>query len=162
MAETVNQETNPTPAADTQEERTFTQTEMNAILQDRRARERGKYADYEALKAKADKFDAAEEAGKSELQKATELAETYKKQVEQLTAAASLRDLRAKVAKDTGVPEDLLNADTEEACTAQAQAILKFAKPGSYPAVQDGGDPQNNSSSSTRDQFAAWFEQATK
>ena len=71
MAETVNQETNGT-AAETQEneQRTFTQTEMNAIIQDRLTRERGKYADYEALKAKAAKFDAAEEAGKTELQKA--------------------------------------------------------------------------------------------
>ena len=63
MAETVNQETNGT-AAETQEneQRTFTQAEMNAIIQDRLTRERGKYADYEALKAKAAKFDAAEEA----------------------------------------------------------------------------------------------------
>ena len=164
MAETVNQENNtPGAAGDSQQpERTFTQSEMNAILQDRLARERGKYADYEALKAKADKFDAAEEAGKSELQKANERAETLKKQVDQLTAEAGLRDLRAKVAKATGVPEELLNAETEEACTAQAQAILKFAKPGGYPTVQDGGDPQNQPSGSTREQFAAWFEQATK
>ena len=71
MAETVNQETNGT-AAETQEneQRTFTQAEMNAIIQDRLTRERGKYADYETLKAKAAKFDAAEEAGKTELQKA--------------------------------------------------------------------------------------------
>ena len=63
MAETVNQETNGT-AAETQEkeQRTFTQAEMNAIIQDRLTRERGKYADYEALKAKAAKFDEAEEA----------------------------------------------------------------------------------------------------
>ncbi len=161
MAETVNQEST-NPAADPQTERTFTQSEMNAILQDRLARERGKYADYEVFKAKAEKFDAAEEAEKSELQKANERADALKKQVDQLTAAASLRDLRAKVAKATGVPEELLNADTEEACTAQAQAILKFAKPGGYPQVQDGGDPQNRTSGSTRDEFAAWFEQATK
>ena len=46
MAETVNQETNGT-AAETQEneQRTFTQAEMNAIIQDRLTRERGKYAD---------------------------------------------------------------------------------------------------------------------
>ena len=42
MAETVNQETNGT-AAETQEneQRTFTQAEMNAIIQDRLTRERG-------------------------------------------------------------------------------------------------------------------------
>ena len=60
----------------------------------------------------------------------------------------------------TGVPADLLSGDTEEACTAQAQAILKFAKPG-YPNVRDGGDPHHTPTGSTRQQFADWFEQVT-
>lgn len=73
MAETVNQET--TPAAEGQQtERTFTQAEMNAIIADRLNRERTKYADYDTLKSKAAQFDAAEEASKSELQKANEKA----------------------------------------------------------------------------------------
>ena len=54
--------------------RTFTQEEVNAIVGKRLAEEKGKYADYDVLKAKADKFDEAEEASKSELQKATERA----------------------------------------------------------------------------------------
>lgn len=141
MAETVNQETNGT-AAETQEneQRTFTQAEMNAIIQDRLARERGKYADYEALKAKAEKFDAAEEAGKTELQKANEKVDALQKQVDAFTKAEQLRTVRQKVSAATGVPAELLSGDTEETCTAQANAILKFAKP-SYPAVKDGGEP---------------------
>ena len=46
--------------------------------------------------------------------------------------------MRARVAASTGVPVELLTGDTEEACTAQAQAALKFAKakqPG-YPDVR--------------------------
>lgn len=31
-----------------------------------------------------------------------------------------------------------------------------------YPDVQDGGDPHNKPAGSAREQFAAWFEQATK
>ena len=73
MAETVKQETTPA-AGEQQTERTFTQAEMNAIIADRLNRERTKYADYDALKAKAQQFDAAQEADKSELQKATEKA----------------------------------------------------------------------------------------
>ena len=52
MAETVQQEPT-TPAAQPQEERTFTQSEMNAIIQDPLNRERSKYADYDTLKEKA-------------------------------------------------------------------------------------------------------------
>ena len=80
MAETVHQEPT-TPAAEGQQpERTFTQAEMNAIISDRLSRERSKYADYDDLKAKAQQFDAAQEAGKTELQKANEKACTAQAQ----------------------------------------------------------------------------------
>lgn len=149
-------------AAEPQAERTFTQSEMNAIIQDRLARERNKYADYDALKAKAKQFDAAEEAGKTELQKATERAEKLQQQVDALTKANSLRDMRSKVANATGVPESLLSGETEEACTAQAKAILDFAKPNGYPQVKDGGEITHKTTGSTREQFATWFEQAVR
>lgn len=163
MAETVNQEstTNGT-AAEPQAERTFTQAEMNAIISDRVARERSKYADYEALKTKAAQFDAAQEAGKTELQKATEKAEALQRQINELTKANTLRDLRAKVSTETGVPAELLSGDTEETCMAQAAAILKFANPGGYPAVKDGGEPAHKITASTSQQFADWFKQTMK
>ena len=81
MAETVHQEPT-TPAAEGQQpERTFTQAEMNAIISDRLSRERSKYADYDDLKAKAAQFDAAQEAGKTELQKANEKAAKLQEQL---------------------------------------------------------------------------------
>ena len=61
-----NQEANET--------KTFTQAELDAIIQDRVKRERDKYKDFEDLKIKAQKFDEQEEANKSELQKAQDRA----------------------------------------------------------------------------------------
>lgn len=154
MAETVNQEQAPA-----EPEKTFTQAELNAIVADRLSRERGKYADYEELKSKAAQFDAAQEAGKSELQKAQELATQYKAQLDELTKAAAARDARDKVAAESGVPASLLTGETEEACKAQAEAILKFkgaAVP--YPDTHDGGERHPASGGSTRDQFKDWFE----
>ena len=46
MSETVDQEK-------TEVAKTFSQEELNAVVEDRLARERKKYADYEALKDKA-------------------------------------------------------------------------------------------------------------
>lgn len=143
-------------------ERTFTQAEMNAIIADRLSRERAKYADYDALKEKADQFDAAQEADKTELQKANERAAALQTQVDALTRANEVREVRGKVSAATGVPAELLSGETEEACKAQAQAILKFAKSNGYPSVKDGGDPHKTPTGSTRDQFAAWFDQVTK
>ena len=57
--------------------RTFTQDELNAIVQKRIAETQRKYSDYESLKEKAGKYDAVQEAGKTELEKATSKADIY-------------------------------------------------------------------------------------
>ena len=155
--ETVNQDS---AAGEQTEERTFTQAEVNALVQERLSRDRARYADYDSLKEKAAKYDQIEEESKTELQKATERADTLQKEIDQMKRANSVREIRAKVALETGVPENLLTAETEEDCQAQAKAILSFAKPGAYPEVKDSGEVRASGSIKTRDQFAKWFEQA--
>ena len=126
MQETVTQEARTTAAGEQQEPRTFTQEEVNSIVADRLNRERAKYADYDDLKAKASQYD------------------TTKAQLDELNSANARRDMIARVAAATGCPAELLTGDTEEACTAQAQAITAFAKsqqPAGYPNVRDGGTP---------------------
>lgn len=153
MPETVNQEaTNETD----QQQTAFTQDDVNRIVNDRLKREREKYADYEEVKGKAAKYDAYEEESKSAIQKATEKAEKLQIELDAMKKAAMVREIREKVAKTTGVPESLLSGETEEDCTAQAEAIKAFAKP-SYPVIRDGGEPGNASSATTAQQFAAWF-----
>lgn len=119
MNETENMDINGT-APSRQEERTFTQAELNAIVADRLARERAKYADYDKLKDKAGKADALQQ------------------QLDTLEADTARRAMKKKVADATGVPEALLTGDTEESCTEQAQEIMQFAAP-SYPAIPDDG-----------------------
>ena len=81
--------------------RTFTQDELNAIVGKRLAEEKGKYADYEELKKKAAAFDEAEEAQKSELQKATERADQLQSQLDKMLKADEIRKVREKVAAET-------------------------------------------------------------
>ena len=145
-------------------ERNFTQAQLDAIVAERLARERAKFADYETLKDKASKFDAAEEAGKTELQKATDKAAKLEKELNDLKQANATNAMRAKVASEMKLPAGLaefLTAADEEGCKAQAQKLLEQIKPGNYPSVKDGGSPQNPpSGGSTREQFAEWFNQA--
>lgn len=155
MDETVNQESNQ---ATEETGKTFTQDEVNAIVKDRLTRAGAKYADYDALKEKADKFDQLEEANKTELQKATERADALQVELNELKEANTLRDLRNKVAEDTGIPVHLLTGKTEEECRSQAEAIAAFAKPSSYPNVRDAGEVQHMGGGSTRDKFKDWFE----
>lgn len=127
MHETVNQETNGTAAAQ-QENRTFTQDEVNAIVADRLTRERAKYADYNDLKGKAGRADEADSR-----------AAALQQQLDAMKADNDRREMKQRVSAATGVPAALLTGDTEEACTAQAQEILKFSAP-AYPNVRDGGE----------------------
>lgn len=158
MSETVNQG-NTTTTQET-EQKTFTQEELNAIVNDRLGRQKAKFADYDDLKAKAEKFDKLEEASKSELQKATEKATALQSELDAMKRQSELREIREKVAKETGVTANLLTGDTEEACVEQAKAILEFAgAQKGYPAVKDGGEAGGNINSSTRQQFADWFNQ---
>ena len=138
----------------TQAEKTFTQDEVNHIVAGRVK----KYADYDELKQKAEKYDQMEEANKTELQKATEKANALQSELDALKAANDLRDLRDEVSKAKGVPAELLTGGTKEECESQADQILSFAanKPG-YPAVADGGEPTVTIKRSTRDQFADWI-----
>jgi len=125
-----------------QPERTFTQAEMDAIIGDRLKRERAKYSDYDDLKAKATAYDAAEEANKSDLQKANEKAESLQAQLDALTKANQERELRERISSETGVPANLLRGGNEDDLRAQAEGIKGFAtaSKASYPTVKDGGE----------------------
>lgn len=142
------------------EEKTFTQAEVDAIVGDRLKRDRAKYADYDALKEKAEKFDAMEEANKTELQKAIERGDALQTELDTLKSANAVRVLREKVAEETGVPANLLTGATEDDCMAQAKAILEYAKPSGYPTVRDGGEAKTGGKPTTRQQFAEWAAKA--
>lgn len=147
MEETVKQE----QTASAEQERTFTQADVDKIVAERLTRERAKYADYETLSKKAAKVDELVEASKS-----------MRSELDALKSAETLRVMREKVSKDTGVPVDLLTAGSEEECAEQAKRIMEFAKPGAYPQMRDGGEAKSGpSKQTTRDQFAKWFNSQT-
>lgn len=75
------------------------QEQLNALLGDRLARERAKFADYDELKAKAEKFDEAEKANLSELEKATEANTKLQAELD----ALKLANLRHEVAAAKGL-----------------------------------------------------------
>lgn len=141
---------------ETQPENTFTQADIDRIINKRFA----KYADYDELKAKAEKLDEIEEANKSELQKVTERADKLQSELDRINAENQIRDIRSRIADETGVPASLLTETTEEGCRDQAQQILTFAKPQGYPAVRDAGEVTTAGKSTTKQQFADWASKA--
>ena len=92
-------------------QRMFTQAELNQQIADRLQRERAKYADYAQVKQ--------------------ELAD--------LKAENTARAVREQVAAEKKIPVALLNGNTKEACEQQADAILAFAGSRGYISVPNHG-----------------------
>lgn len=93
---------------------------------------------------KALKFDAAEDAAKTELQRATDRANTLESEAKQ----ARLDALRARTASAKGVPEALLTGSTQEELDAAADALLAFRGPAG-PA-SSGPNPSGNGGAPAR------------
>lgn len=98
-----------------------------------------------ANKAKADQWDAREQADKTELQKATELAEEYKKRLDDIEAERERAESVEKAAKEYEVDADMLarmGGDVEE----NAKWLKARAEngPRRYPPTRDKGEAGKN------------------
>lgn len=97
-----------------------------------------------------------------ELQKEKDRADNLQKELDIFKANDALRLLREKVASAKKIPANLLNAETEEALNAQADAILAFAKPDGYPDVKDGGEPTGDGKTNANAAWASLASQISK
>lgn len=134
-----------TPPAKTFEPIT-TQDDLNKIIGDRVQRVKSQYADYDALKQKAEQFDQLQDAGKTDQQRAADQAaqfEATKSDLEARLQAKDLEILRLTVAHTKGVPAHRINGTTEAELTADADRYLGelggARKPGYVPS-QGGGE----------------------
>lgn len=124
----------PTPKKD-DEGKTFTQADIDRIVADRLSREKNKYSDYEDLKAKAEKFDQAEAANKSEADKLRDENEALKAKV----SAGESKALRAQIAMEKGLTAaqaKRLVGSTQEELEADADEILE-----AFPSQGGGTKP---------------------
>ena len=91
--DTLTEEVTTPPAVD----KTFTQADLDRIVQDRINRERTKFADYDDLKTKASKLDELEAANQSELDKIIARAETAEKAAAEATERARTTAARSAI-----------------------------------------------------------------
>ena len=127
----------------TQAERTFTQDEVNSLIAKERRATEAKFSNYEDFKAKAAKLDELEEASKSELEKANDALAKATAELETMKAEKQRAETVAQVAKETGVPVDVvgtLNGETAEQLAEQAEAIANAYKTAQgAPSIPEAG-----------------------
>lgn len=116
---------------------TFTQEQVNAFLAEDRRKNAARFADYDDLKAKASEYDKAQEASKTELQKAIDRAAAAEKERDDLKAAekaridkeaheADRKKWREAAAKKHGIPADVIQGNTEDEIGAHAEQLAKL------------------------------------
>ncbi|MFW6091495.1 MAG: capsid assembly scaffolding protein Gp46 family protein [Actinomycetota bacterium] len=118
------QQTSAPPA-----EKTFTQDEVNRIVEDRLKRERAKFSDYDELRRRAEEADKS----KSDIEKLTETVSQLKSDL----GEERQRSLRAEVAQAKGLtPRQArrLTGSTKEELEADADEILE-----DFGVKRDGG-----------------------
>lgn len=125
-----------TPADETPAEET-PQVDPTVELEKWKALARQNEARAKANAEKAQRFDALEEAQKTELQKAQEAAQQAATEL----AQARLDALRARTAATAGVPEELLVGSNEEELTASVQRLLQFKGTETPAPRSSGGTP---------------------
>lgn len=97
---------------------------------------------------KAKAYDDLQEQSKSDLQKAQEKAQKLQKELDDLNAKSAKDAARVKVAKETGVPEDLIAGDNEDSMRAFAKSVAKFAKKPAAPKASNPGSFANDAGDS--------------
>lgn len=104
------------------------QEDLDRIVEQRLARERAKFADYEDLKSKAAKFDEADQASKTELQRLQDAVAERDSQIVNLPTEVRKQAIRfASMATQKGFldPEDaLVFIDADLADDAAVKAAL--------------------------------------
>jgi len=169
-ATTAQAGTNETQGTESTEAKTFSQDDVNKIVQERVAKEKAKYEGFEEMKSKAAEYERLQEASKTDLQKAEEKASKLESELAKYKKAEEARKVRSTVSEKTGIPERLLSGETEEACEAQAKAIQEYvaaqienAKNNGYPIVKDAGEAHTISTNKTvEEQFADWMKKVKK
>lgn len=130
------------------ESKTFTQEQVNRMIQERLARAKHEEpADYAELKAKAAKYDELEDAKKTELERITEQvasaqksASEWQTKFEELQAQRQRESEVRKAASEFGVDVDVLmrmGGDVEE--NAKLLQAKESARP-KFGSMRDGGE----------------------
>lgn len=149
-----------------------TQEEFDRIIADRLTRQeqkiRTEYSAFDEYKAKAEKFDAAEAANKTEMQKAIERAEAAEKKAADYEAAQKSADEKAEhdkqvatwaseVAKAKNIPVEMLRGSTKEELEAHADVLKPVIVAQRNGVVPTEGTAPENVTSEERQAVAALF-----
>ncbi|MGB9613895.1 MAG: capsid assembly scaffolding protein Gp46 family protein [Fervidobacterium sp.] len=131
-ADAVQDAQTQTQTADTQQTKTFTQEELDRIINERLERERKKYADYNNLKKAAEELQKIKESQMTEQEKLQAKLAEYERQLlekEREAAEARLETTKLRILDEMGLPKSWANrifGTTEEEIRQDAEDLKRL------------------------------------
>ncbi len=124
------------------------QADVDGIVEKRLERERGKFADYDALKEKAGKVDSI----KTEYEDKLKAAGTTKSELEASLAKANLETDKVKIVHEFGLKDDLHEFVVGETADEMRQRAEKLSKgiTGGGVVIDKNTRPENQPSDSQK------------
>lgn len=111
---------------DAQEQKTFTQEDVNKMMGEVRREARNKFKDYDELKEKAEKYTQLQEANKTEAEKIQERLTQLEKENTELKQRQEHLNLVNEVSQEKKVPAALLFGSTKEELESAADALIEW------------------------------------
>lgn len=105
------------------------QADLDRLIGDRIARERSKYADYEDLRAKAEKYDQAEQESLSELERERQAREAAEAELGKYRTREQVAKWAEEITRDSGVPASALRGSTREELEEHFNVLSSLIKP---------------------------------
>lgn len=99
------------------------QEDLDRIISARLAREHSKFADYDAIKAKAEQFDKAEQASLSEIEKERKAREAAEAELTKYRTKEQVSTWAAEIVKGSDVPAAVLRGSTREELVEHFEAL---------------------------------------
>lgn len=125
------------------------QDDLNKVIGQRIAKVEAKYADYNDLRAKADEFDRAREAAKSDLEKAVERAEAAEARAAAYEAKEQRKSWAAEIVKESSVPAEALRGSTREEMQEHFDVLKQLvSKPAQKRVATPAGKPTSGAGES--------------
>jgi DNA polymerase III delta prime subunit len=142
-----------------EQEKTFTQEEVNRLVGKARKEASNKNEKYEMYKSAYQELEQIKEANMSELEKAQDKASKLEAELKAIRQEQEVASLRREIAETSGIPAGVLRGNTREEIEAHAEELAKAFHQPSAPVVgSDGLYSNKTKGKSNADLFAEVFE----
>ena len=132
------------------EVKTFTQDQVNAFMAEEKRKTQASFADYDDFKAKAEKFDKAEQASLSELERERKAHAVDADELTKYRTREQVAKWAAEIVKDSPIPANVLRGSTKEELVEHFEQLKALAVPTKQRTHVPPGKPTDGEPTGSR------------